>query len=225
MSPRLVLALPVLLVPVLGCGSGAVPIEEPPPPPPRKASSASSRARPAAPANPDARAAGSTTAGAPTRGADGSVVAAGLRIRLPDAATLEAPASSMRALQASLPGAAPGDEATVALFFFGAGVGGDPEANIQRWVAQIEIPGGAAPERGTLQAAPLEVRWVDASGTLLPSMMGAGPKEPVPDSRLLAAVVLGEGGPWFLKVTGPGATVAAHRDALMDTLASLAPAP
>ena len=70
-------------------------------------------------------------------------------------------------------------------------------------------PKVASPERGDFAAGEFEVTWIDARGTLLPSTMGSGPSTPQPGFRLLGAVVEGEGGPWFFKVTGPESTLAA----------------
>jgi hypothetical protein len=61
-------------------------------------------------------------------------------------------------------------------------------------------------------------------GTLMPSTMGAGPTEPQPDSRLIGAVVEGEGGPWFFKITGPSAAVLDARDEVRGVIESIEPA-
>jgi len=131
---------------------------------------------------------------------------------LPAAWTAVPPASSMRMAQASIPG--PGGPAEMVLFYFGAGGGGGVEANVERWVGQVDVEG--EPERGVFEAGTpgedgVRVTWVDAAGTLQPSGMGMGPAEPQPGSRLLGAVVEGPGGPWFFKTTGPDETVAAAR--------------
>jgi hypothetical protein len=118
----------------------------------------------------------------------------------------------MRMAQAAIPG--PGGPAELVLFHFGPGGGGGVEANIERWIGQVEIEG--EPERGAFAAGDpaqdgVRVTWVDAAGTLQPSGMGMGPTEPQPGSRLLGAVVEGPGGPWFFKATGPDETLAAAR--------------
>jgi hypothetical protein len=50
------------------------------------------------------------------------------------------------------------------------------------------------------------------------------PSVPQPDSRLLGAVVEGEGGPWFFKLVGPAATVEAARDEFFTLLRTVRPA-
>jgi hypothetical protein len=123
----------------------------------------------------------------------------------------------MRLAQAVVAGEA--GPAELAVFHFGAGQGGSVEANFERWLAQVERPQGSAePERGAFEAGGLRVQWIDASGTLLPSGMGTGPKTPQPGSRLLGAVVEGAGGPWFFKLTGPAPTVAEAREPFLAML-------
>jgi hypothetical protein len=148
------------------------------------------------------------------------VEAAGLRFALPPSFEREPPASEMRAAQAVVRGEA--GPAQLAVFHFGAGQGGSVEDNLERWLAQVERPAGAAePARGKFTAGPFEVQWVEAAGTMLPSGMGAGPTTPQPGSRLLGAVVEGAGGPWFFKLTGPDATVAAAREGFLSMLRDL----
>jgi hypothetical protein len=129
----------------------------------------------------------------------------------------EPPVSNMRLAQAAIPGAAgPGE---LAVFFFGPGGGGGVDANIQRWIEQMESPEQPKPE--TFEANGYKVTWIDVRGTLKPSTMGSGPTTPQPDSRLLGAVVEGPGGPWFFKATGPDATLGAQRDAFLAMLKSV----
>lgn len=126
------------------------------------------------------------------------------------------PASSMRVAQAMIPG--PAGEAELAVFFFGAGQGGEVEANLQRWMNQM-VPGtGNAPQRETFESRGLRVTWVDVHGTLKPGQMGMGPAAPQANARVLGAVIEGDGGPWFLKATGPEATLAPQRDAFIAML-------
>lgn len=141
----------------------------------------------------------------------------GLHVVLPAGWTVVPPVSPMRAAQAVIEG--PGGPAELAVFHFGAGQGGDIEANIQRWMAQIVPQPGTSPRREAFAAADgLRVTWVDAEGTLQGGPMGMGPSTPRPDSRLLGAVVEGDGGPWFFKATGPDVTLAGQRLAFRGML-------
>ena len=142
-----------------------------------------------------------------------TVTTASLRFDLPDGWRREQPSSGMRLAQAVVSGeAGPGE---LAVFHFGAGKGGGVESNFERWLGQIELAAGGEPERGELAAAGFKITWIDARGTLLPSGMGSGPTTPQPGFRLLGAVVEGEGGPFFFKVTGPEATLAREHAAFL----------
>jgi hypothetical protein len=124
----------------------------------------------------------------------------------------------MRAAQAVIPG--PAGDAELAVFFFGVGEGGNVEANLQRWMNQIIPDAGGAPQRETFENRGLRITWIDAHGLLKPGEMGMGPSAPQVNTRLLGAVIEGEGGPWFFKATGPEATLAPQRDAFIAMLHS-----
>lgn len=143
--------------------------------------------------------------------------AASIAYDLPADWEAETPSSRMRLAQASIPG--PGGPGQLAVFFFGPGGGGGVEANIERWIGQVQPTG--EPRRENFEANGLTVHWVEVEGTLLPSNMGTGPTEPQPDSNLFGAVVEGPGGPWFFKATGPAATLEAQRGAFLEMLRSL----
>lgn len=142
-----------------------------------------------------------------------------LDFTFPDHWQEEPPSSGMRMAQAKVPGEA--GPADVVVFYFGPGGGGGVEANIDRWVGQMEVAAGTQPERGSFEANGYRVTHVTVEGTLLPSGMGTGPTEPQPDSMLIGAVVEGPGGPWFFKATGPIATLEGEREGFMGMLRGL----
>jgi hypothetical protein len=148
--------------------------------------------------------------------AEGTLSGAGIAFDLPASWEPQPPANTMRVGQAAIPG--PGGAGELAVFFFGPGGGGGTEANLQRWVSQMEPAPGAEPERQTWQSGPLTIHLLALEGTVLPSSMGMGPSDPVPDSMLLAAVVEGPGGPWFFKATGPRETLRAEMPAFEGML-------
>jgi hypothetical protein len=170
----------------------------------------SSRGVPTAPAG------GSTNPVGP--GPDGAFDAAGLRFSLPAGWVAVPPASSMRLAQATIPG---GGEFMV--FHLGVGGGGGVDANIDRWIGQMEVAAGTSPARERFETNGLTIHLVDVVGTLLPSNMGTGPTEPQPGSRLIGAVIEGPGGPWYFKATGPDGALVAERDALMGMLRGARP--
>lgn len=155
--------------------------------------------------------------------ADGTEIQApGVAFNLPASWRNEQPSSSMRLAQASIPGDAGDGQLTV--FYFGPGGGGGVEANIERWVGQVQLDAGTSPRRIRMDLeGGMVASWVEVEGTIQPSMMGAGPTEPQPGSRLQGAVVEGPQGPWFFKATGPSATLDGQRDAFFSMLRSLRP--
>jgi hypothetical protein len=153
--------------------------------------------------------------------------AAALRFSVPTAWTRVPAASDVRAAQFRLPRAAGDtDDAEVVLFFFGPGKGGGVPDNLERWYGQITQPDGRPSRDVAVQSERtvngLRVTAVDVSGTY--RGMGMSPATPGPerpDYRLLAAVVEGEGGPWFLKAVGPRNTIARAKPAFDALLGSL----
>ena len=169
------------------------------------------------PAGPQSPAEPSTTANA----SEAELALPGATVDRPSGWTFRQPSSSMRLAEAEIPG--PGGPAMLTVFFFGAGGGGGVDANLDRWVGQIELDPGATAERGGFEVNGYSVSIIEAVGTLLPSRMGGGPSEPAPGSKLLGAVVEGPGGPWFFKVTGPKDTVSAAEPAFGQMLQSIRP--
>ncbi|HYD50046.1 MAG TPA: hypothetical protein VEB21_16935 [Terriglobales bacterium] len=143
-----------------------------------------------------------------------------LTLELPEGWQRTEPTSSMRKLQARIPG--PGGDAEFAVFHFGEGQGGDVAANMQRWIDQIEFAPGADTHREEFSANGMTIYWVNFSGTLKPDPM-TGQRERRPNSRMLGAVIEGPGGPWFLKAVGPDATLKGQRDAFLRMLESARP--
>jgi hypothetical protein len=131
---------------------------------------------------------------------------AGLRYKVPARWERVPAPSNMRAAQYRV------GDAEVILFFFGEGGGGDVNANIDRWASQFTQPDGRPSREAAVVAkrtvGDAKVTTVDLSGTYAPTPMAPGAKASVrPDTRMLAAVIEGKGGPWFLRVVGPTATM------------------
>lgn len=138
--------------------------------------------------------------------------AAGLRMTVPKAWTRVPAPSDMRAAQYRVPRAAgDSEDAELVLFFFGPGKGGGVEDNLKRWYGQFTPTDGRtsrdAASVATRTVADLKVTTVDLAGTYAPGPMAGPAAGPKTGYRMLAAVVEGEGGPWFLKLIGPAATV------------------
>ena len=190
-------------------------------PAPAADKAASPAAAPAAPAAGAEPVAPMSSRGTPVAAGAGAAASASIAWDLPSSWQQEQPSSEMRMAQATIPGAAgPGQ---LVVFYFGPGGGGGVEANLDRWVGQMDVKVGGEPQRTTFEVHGYKVTMLDVAGTLKPSGMGMGPSSPQPDSRLLAAVVEGPGGPWFFKATGPDATLAAAHDDFKAMLESVRP--
>ncbi len=152
--------------------------------------------------------------------AAGAAAAAGsIDFDLPKAWHSQTPKTNMRTTQAAVPG--PGGDADFAVFYFGPGQGGTADANIDRWVGQMD--GATKPTPEVFETHGFKVTWVDVKGTLKPSQMGMTNSTPISNARLYGAVVEGPGGPWFFKTQGPESTLAPQRDAFVGLLKSVRP--
>jgi hypothetical protein len=147
----------------------------------------------------------------------------GLRWTKPADWKEETPSSGMRQAQYRVTGK--GGEAECVVYYFGAGEGGDPQANAERWASQFSGPDGqpAVPTTRALKAGEVDVLMVEVHGTYLggPTMGEAAAPQPRPDSMLLGAIANGPDANWFFKFTGPAATVRAQRAAFDGMVASL----
>lgn len=111
------------------------------------------------------------------------------------------------------------------------GAGGTVAANIERWYGQFDQPDGSETKdkaaTKTLKVAGREVTLVDVSGTFKDSPGGpfAGGKTVLrPDYRMLAAIIVGPEGNYFLKFYGPAATVEKHADGFRTMVEGMVPA-
>ena len=127
----------------------------------------------------------------------------------------------MRAATYSVPAAA-GDkeDAECIVNYFGPGQGGPVDANIKRWIGQME--GGeknAKTAKRTIHG--LTVTTVDTTGTYggMAGPMSHGASKP--NSRLLGAIVEAPQGSVFFKFTGPAKTVAANQSKFEAMLNSM----
>ena len=211
---KALLPLPLLLLPLAACNKG----DETPPPATPEAGASTSTDTGGGVGPISSR--GEKIADAPAGGMESDGAQEGsIDFSVPASWQNEQPANNMRVAQAIIPG--PGGPGNLVVFYFGPGGGGGVEANIQRWVDQMEVPAGNNPAPETFEANGYRVTWIDVPGTLKPSTMGTGPTTEQPNSRLLGAVVEGPGGPWFFKATGPDSTISAERDNFLTMLKSV----
>jgi hypothetical protein len=152
--------------------------------------------------------------------------AAGLSYTAPAGWKVVPTTSSMRVAQYALPRAA-GDaqDAELVVYYFG-GSGGTVEANIERWIGQMQQPDGrpssAVAKRQSRTVNGLKVTLVDVPGTYIAEMTpGATERHNSPNFHLRAAVIETSNGPYFIKLTGPAKTIAASEKAFESFLASV----
>ena len=134
------------------------------------------------------------------------------------------PSSTMRLAQFKL-SAADGnsDAGEVAITYFGSRGAGGKEANLRRWAGQFQGDANEMFERARIEDKKLgafEVTLFDLSGTFTsPPFAGGGGSKP--NSRMLAAIVNTDRGPYYVKAIGPEKTIAANVQAFEMFLASL----
>ncbi|HLV65083.1 MAG TPA: hypothetical protein VKY73_04700 [Polyangiaceae bacterium] len=116
-----------------------------------------------------------------------------------------------------------GEDAELAVFYFGPGQGGSIEANVDRWVKQFsDVPDGGV-RRADRSAHGLRQHTVEIDKGTFSSGMPGGPTRPKPGFALLGGIVEAPTGVYFFKMTGPSATVKAARPAFYQLLDSVKP--
>ena len=162
-----------------------------------------------------------TNANAANTGAAGD-----LRFKAPDGWVTEKPSSAMRVAQYKLPKAeGDNEDASLVLYYFGASQGGSAQANIDRWISQIQqTDGSASKDRAkteTITVNGLKVTTVDVAGTYTAEMSpGSGTSHNDANYRLRAAVIETPKGNYFLKLVGPAKTLGRWEQAYADYLKS-----
>ena len=156
-------------------------------------------------------------ADAPKAVAEGPQTAAStageLKFKAPDQWVVEHPSSTMRVAQYSLPRSeGDAEDGSLVIYYFGPGQGGSVQANLDRWVGQMEQPGGVSSQEKAktekITVAGLDVTLLDVSGTYTAEMApGSGTRHNKPNFRLRAAVVETPRGPYFFKLVGPEKTI------------------
>ncbi len=124
-----------------------------------------------------------------------------------------------------MPGRDAAGSAELVIYYFG-GTGGSVDANIQRWLGQMQQPDGRATSevaaRETRTINGLKVSLLDVSGTYVAEVRpGATEKHNSPGFRMRTAVVETPRGPYFLKLVGPAATVETWNASFNEFLSSL----
>jgi hypothetical protein len=111
------------------------------------------------------------------------------------------------------------------LYYFGAAQGGAVQANIDRWIGQMQQPDGSSSKdkarTENLTINGMKVTTVDLSGTFTAEMMpGTGERHNNENYRLRAAVIETPKGNYFAKLVGPAKTIAKWDQPYTDYLKS-----
>lgn len=131
-----------------------------------------------------------------------------LRLKAPEGWVSERPSSGMRVSQYQLP-AAEGDSeaASLVVYYFGAGQGGSVDANLDRWIGQMQSPKDKA-KTETTTVKGMKVTLLDVSGAYAGGDMGGGgAAQSKPNFRMRAGVIETPKGAYFIKLVGPEKTV------------------
>ena len=164
----------------------------------------------------------------PQQPTGGAVQLAGINFA-PAGAWKDLGATTMRKAQYQHPPVEGDTEAAeVNVFFFGSGQGGDIEANIVRWIGQMQTADGGDASGSAIRSKlttgnGLDVHFVEIDGTYMMSMGGGpmtgGRKKAMPGYRMVGAIVEAPEGNVFFKLTGPVATAKAMEEGMRQMLA------
>ncbi|TAK11353.1 MAG: hypothetical protein EPO35_12515 [Acidobacteria bacterium] len=144
-----------------------------------------------------------------------SLSAASIKYTAPAGWVSRTPASTARLAEWNLPKAgADTEDGLVTLYFFGANMGGNAQANIDRWIGQMSQPDGKASKdvaktSAGMTISGLRISSVDVTGTYVAEVTpGSAEHYNKSGWRQIAALIETPGGPHFVKVIGPAATIA-----------------
>jgi hypothetical protein len=150
----------------------------------------------------------------------GAVVTLGtLKSAAPAAWKQQTPANKLRAYQFAV------GDADLAIFFFGENGGGTPSDNIKRWKSQFVAPEGKTIDDVSkvekFKVGPAELTCLDIHGTFLSKNPPFDPNAKVvrkDNYRRFGVYFACPGGPYFITLTGPAATLEQNRRGFEDWL-------
>ena len=162
---------------------------------------------------------------APLSAQDSVVTLLGYRTTVPRGWAPRAPSSQMRLAEYTVAAADGSSGAEVVVYFFGAGLGGNVEANLTRWKAQFSTPDGSpVPEtvtRDTTGAFPLT--FAEYRGTYARGIgAGSAAEQARPNHTLIAGIAETPRGTLFIQLFGPTPGVQVQKEALNRFVRGLA---
>ncbi|HXT17070.1 MAG TPA: hypothetical protein VN706_15620 [Gemmatimonadaceae bacterium] len=144
---------------------------------------------------------------------------------VPSTWTTRAPSSSSRLGEYVVPASSAGPSAEVVVYFFGARMGGNVDANVARW-RDAFTNGGVGPtfekiSRDSTGAFP--ITYAEFHGTYRRGI-GAGSADSVRAGQaLIASIVETSKGALFIQIFGPEGRVVAERETFMKFVKGLEP--
>ncbi len=151
-----------------------------------------------------------------------SVEFVGLVAKVPASWQSEMPSSNMRVAQFRLPGVDGADDAELAIFDFGPGMGGSVLDNIRRWTGQVTGPDGNAVPPTVVEATigDMTITKVESTGTFMSGMPGDSSVRE--NTTVINAQLIKSPDQFiFFKLIGPRATVEANRAGFEAMLGSI----
>ena len=132
-----------------------------------------------------------------------------------------APSSTMRVAEYVVPKATgDAEDGELIIYYFG-GSGGTVDSNLKRWTSQFEVTSDPVRSSGLVHG--LKTTGLDVSGTYIAEVRpGSTERHNKPGFRMRAVVVETPKGPYFIKLTGPSATIAQADEAFTQFMRSLA---
>ncbi|TVQ51210.1 MAG: hypothetical protein EA377_13090 [Phycisphaerales bacterium] len=145
----------------------------------------------------------------------------GLRGPKPASWLWRPPQNAMIHTNYTVPGRDGGRAAHINVYFFGEGMGGPIQMNIDRWQQQFRSDAGTAvePVVEEIEVNGMEVVLVELEG----EWMQMGQSWYTPNQLFLAAIVEAPIGRVFIRFAGPRETVSANREPFMEMIQQLEP--
>lgn len=151
-----------------------------------------------------------------------------LKADMPEGWKKERPENRMRAAQVKWPGVGGAGDAEMLVFYFGPRGAGSVDANMKRWQGMMQPPGGKeiddVTKKSELKVNGEKAPFMAIDGTYKSRFPPFAPRAKTvfkKDYRMLTTIVPTAQGPYFIRITGPAATVKKYEPGFKKWLTSL----
>ena len=216
MKRSMLIVISLLFMTFYSCGDGATESAQETSPAPSAISADSGKESPRLLTLPGSK--------SPATSLEGATTEAPIHWHAPDHWVSEPPENSMRYAQYRIP--EDSGDASLIVFYFPPGQGGEPQPNFERWARQFAQPDGTDPVQKMDLRQSSEGPFPMWLGEIVGkydggmAMMGDA-KDGLTDWMLLGAIVETPDGRWFFKLTGPQASIESVRSSFNELLASI----